>query len=316
MMQRDEISLLPVFLRYHEALFGGSSLHVFDNGSTDPSVIAELKASEARGVKVYRDHPAPKSFEDKGAIFAALIQSLDELDPHDFYFPLDCDEFIACATDDGISLGRSEIEQVLIPFKDSPSTLRIGHKYWANPLHRNRYQMITWSPKCFFAKGACASLDHGYHDGKSRASAPDQVTPIVYFEFHYKTYLLHRRNSAAKLVPFLSDHSRRNLRGFHMRRYHNHHCAEDLLMSKYDYLSMFSFEHYAIKYPAFLQRLHDLGIEDRLLFEAKPSVGIGLWMSWLKLRRHVVNLQATTQEQLQDCRDLAVQATKRLLTGS
>lgn len=312
MMQRDETSLLPVFLGYHESLFGSSSLHVFDNGSTDPSVIAELKASEGRGVRVFWDHATAKDFEEKGHLFASYIQHLDRVDPHDFYLPMDCDEFIACLAGDGVSLDRAEIDRALMPFRGCASTLRISHKYWANPLHRNHYRIITWSPKCFFATEACESLDHGYHHGVSRHSSPDQITPIVYYELHYKTYLLHRRLSEAKLAPFLTDYSRRSLREFLARKYHNHHCAEDLLMSKYDYLSLFSRDQYPINNPLFLRKLQELGLDDQLLFEPVPAVGMGPWLVWLKFRRNLVGLQATVQELLEDCRGLLVRTARRL----
>lgn len=67
MMQKNEISLLPLFLGYNESLFGPSSLYLLDKGSTDSDVIA-----------------TSKSFEVKGELFARLIQDLDLVDPHDF----------------------------------------------------------------------------------------------------------------------------------------------------------------------------------------------------------------------------------------
>jgi hypothetical protein len=315
MMQKNEISLLPLFLRYHEFLFGGPSLFIFDNGSTDPDVIAELRAAEDRGIRIDWDHTGPKSFEEKGNIFASLIQHLDQTNPHDFYFPLDCDEFIACLTPEGVSMKREEIDRALSPFKDSPSTLRISHKYWANPLHRNRYKVSTYSPKCFFAKGSCEFLDHGYHNAKSHAETPDKTTPIVYYEFHYKTYCLHRRNSIAKLTPYLSDYSRRSLQHFVHRRYHNHHCAQDLLLSKYDYLSLFSIGKYPIKDPSFLGVIEQLRVDKHLLFERVPPYGMRLWLAWLKLRSIVSDVLTTLQERWEDGLHLARRLVRRLISG-
>ena len=315
MMQKNEISLLQLFLRYHEFLFGGASLFIFDNGSTDPDVISELKAAEERGIRIDWDHTGPKSFEEKGNIFASLIQHLDQTDPHDFYFPLDCDEFIACLTPEGVSMNRGEIDRALLPFKDSPSTLRISHKYWANPLHRNRYKISTYSPKCFFAKGSCKFLDHGFHNAKALTDIPDETTPIVYYEFHYKTYRLHQLNSVAKLTPYLSDYSRRGLQHFVHREYHNHHCAKDLLLSKYDYLSLFSISNYPIKDLSFLSIIEQLKVDKHLLFERVPPSGIRLWLVWLKLRGNVSDVRTTLQERWEDGLHLSRRILRRLISG-
>ena len=300
MMQKDEISLLPLFLRYHESLFGASSLFIFDNGSTNPEVISELKAAEKRGVRIDWGHRGPKNFDNKGNLIAELIKNLDQTDPHDFYFPLDCDEFIACLTPEGVSTNRREIDWALTPFMGSPSTLRISHKYWANPLHRNHYKVSTNSPKCFFATASCKFLDHGYHHAKSLSDTPDETTPIVYYEFHYKTYLLHRINSTAKLAPYLSDYSRKSLQHFVKRRYHNHHCAEDLLLSKYDYIKQFAIRNYPINDPSFLDELKQLNVDVNRLFERVPSSGIRLWIAWLKLLHTMGNAKAALQEQWSD----------------
>jgi len=315
MMQKNEISLLPLFLRYHEFLFGATSLFIFDNGSTEPEVVAELKAAENRGIRIDWSHAGPKSFENKGNIFAQLIQQLDQINPHDFYFPLDCDEFVACLTPEAVSMKRGDIERALSPFKESPSTLRISHKYWANPLHRNLYQISTYSPKCFFAKGSCKFLDHGYHNAKAQGDAPDLATPIVYYEFHYKTYLLHRINSIAKLSPYLSDYSRRSLRQFVQRKYHNHHCAEDLLLSKYEYLSNFSIYAYPINDSSFLDEVRRLGVNEKRLFERVPPSGIRVWMAWLKLRRSISNFLAALKERWENGRQIVQRILRGLISG-
>lgn len=315
MMQKNETSLLPLFLRYHEELLGASALFIFDNGSTEPEVLAELKAAEDRGIQINWSHSGPKSFDDKGNIFAQLIQHLDQTNPHDFYFPLDCDEFLACLTPDGPSMHRDDIERTLSPFKGSPSTLRISHKYWANPLHRNRYKISTYSPKCFFAQGSCKFLDHGFHNAKAQGDAPDQTTPIVYYEFHYKTYLLHRINSMAKLSPYLADFSRRSLRHFVQRQYHNHHCAKDLLLSKYEYLSNFSIYEYPIKDSSFLDEVRQLGVNEKRLFERVPPSGIRVWMAWLKLRRSISNLLTAVEERWEDGRHVVQRTLRRLIRG-
>ncbi|MGA1303744.1 MAG: glycosyltransferase family 2 protein [Cyanobium sp.] len=314
MMQKDEISLLPLFLRYHESQFGVSSLFIFDNGSTNSEVITELKSAEKRGVRIDWGYRGPKNFDNKGNIIAELIKNLDRTDPHDFYFPLDCDEFLACLTPEGVSTNRRDIDSALTPFKESPSTLRISHKYWANPLHRNRYQVSTYSPKCFFAKASCKFLDHGFHNAKSLSDAPDLTTPIVYYEFHYKTYLLHRVNSTAKLAPYLSDYSRKGLRQFVQRQYHNHHCAKDLLLSKYEYLKKFAISNYPIIDSSFLDEINQLSVDVNRLFERVPPSGIRLWIAWLKLRHTMSKAQAALQERWSDGVHIVQRILRRVIS--
>ena len=148
--------------------------------------------------------------------------------------------------------------------------------------------------------GSCKFLDHGYHNAKAQGDAPDLTTPIVYYEFHYKTYLLHRINSTAKLSPYLSDYSRRSLRYFVQRKYHNHHCAEDLLLSKYEYLS---------------NEVRRLGVNEKRLFERVPPSGIRVWMAWLKLRRSISNLLAALEERWENGRHVVQRILRGLISG-
>ncbi|MCB1434952.1 MAG: hypothetical protein KDK75_21180, partial [Alphaproteobacteria bacterium] len=53
MMQKNEELLLPVWIAYFSHLFGPENLYVFDNGSTLPAVIDQLKHAEVKGVNVF-----------------------------------------------------------------------------------------------------------------------------------------------------------------------------------------------------------------------------------------------------------------------
>jgi len=313
MMQKNDSYVTPIFLRYHEALFGSSSLHVFDNGSTDPVVIAELKAAECRGVRVYWGFDGARCYQDKGEIFARHIHCLDEEDPHDFYFPMDNDEFLACVDSRGPMLSRSSISEALRSFKDNPATLRISHKYWANPLYRNRYQLTTSSAKCFFARGGCGSLDHGFHHGRSKNDLPAVDTPIVYFEFHYRTYDENRRYSREKLMPYHSGLSRKSLRHYAAKQSNNYHCANELLLSRYDYFSLFAYDVYPLVDSSFLDVTDALGIKTAHLFEVMPLVGFPFWMKWLKLRSTLTAHQAVALESLEDLGNALRRFLRRLV---
>lgn len=96
MMQKNEILLLDPWIRYHTNLLGSDHIYVYDNGSTDTAVIKTLRDAEKGGMNVFWDYTRQDDFTNKGEIIAALIRRLDKERPHDFYFPLDCDEFLAC----------------------------------------------------------------------------------------------------------------------------------------------------------------------------------------------------------------------------
>lgn len=134
---------------------------------------------------------------------------------------------------------------------------------------------------------------------ESIGAIPDQKA-LKTKAIHYKTYLLHRINSTAKPSPYLSDYSRRSLRYFVQRKYHNHHCAEDLLLSKYEYLS---------------NEVRRLGVNEKRLFERVPPSGIRLWMAWLKLRRSISNFLAALEERWENGRHVVERILRGLISG-
>ena len=101
MMQKNERILLEPWILYHGDLFGFENLFIFDNGSTDEIVITVLQKYEKRGVNINRAYNSKSDFEGKGNLIADKIRSLDQCNYYDFFFPLDCDEFIACHDIDG-----------------------------------------------------------------------------------------------------------------------------------------------------------------------------------------------------------------------
>jgi hypothetical protein len=211
MMQKNERLLLDPWITYHRSLVDPASIFVFDNGSTDPQTLAILEAAEASGVSVNRSFNQQQDYFKCGLIFAETIKQLDNRDPHDFYFAMDCDEFLACDQAGRISCSLNDIDQVLARFANSRKVLTITHKYANSPYHPNRYSKITWCKKCFFAKGACASLEHGFHQGCSIAGSEELETGITYIEFHYKPYSEHLRLSGQKIEYLLPDLKRRTL---------------------------------------------------------------------------------------------------------
>lgn len=285
MMQKDETILLDPWIRYHSDLIGSGNLYILDNGSTAPSVIRSLRQAELDGVHVLWDYRSRRDYLERGPLIVELIQHLDREGCFDFYFLLDCDEFLACQTGAGPSCQRQDIEAVLRPFLGSQEVLVIQYKYWHNPCRKNFYSITNSSRKCFFAHGSCDFLDHGFHHGRSKLGKNDQSTVIVFFEFHYKPYRLHRISSRQHLCGVLDDFSRRSLRAYRAKRKYAHHCAEDLLKGKYDFVRSFLGAQGELEIQGLLATFDRLGIDHGALFERQPPIPSGLWLFLLRMRQ-------------------------------
>jgi len=271
MMQKNEASLLGPWTRYHASLTKASSIYVFDNGSSDPKVLERLAEAERGGIQVIRSYNRPIDYLNAGDIFSAFIKHLDTTNPHDFYFPMDCDEFLACETKSGPSCQSSDLIEQLKPFLGSQQALHIPFKYYNSPYQRNRYAKIDSCPKYFFAQGSCQSLSHGFHHATTTAGSGQLTTPITYFEFHYKPYQQHRALAAQKLEHLIGDLSdRRALAEYARKRKTNHHCATELLNSELEYFNSFKAKHNIHIDTCILDRFAELNIDASNLFSSSP----------------------------------------------
>jgi hypothetical protein len=266
MMQKNETLLLDPWLRYHEAMISAQSIFIFDNGSSDPHTIATLKAAECRGVTVSRKYNQLQDYPASGIIAAELINYLDRENPHDFYFPIDCDEFLACKVNGQISCSRDDLDRSLIDFIGNEKVLTIPRKYVNSPYHPNRYSEISECKKCFFAQGACQSLAFGFHEGTSKAGSGEAETNITYIEFHYKPYQEHLRLSQQKIDYIVINPSRRALAAYIKAQRNNTHAAIALLESEYSYLQTFNNQPKTIVDFSLLNRLEELDVDVRKLF--------------------------------------------------
>jgi hypothetical protein len=284
LMQKNEALRLQPWLDYHQHLFGAKSLFVFDNGSSIPSVIDALRQAASHGATVDWNHKEASDFKRKSIIAAELVHSLDANDPHDFYFLLDCDEFIACEVDGEPRFDRNSILATLNPYANHKGVLFINGKYWHNPYMPNMYTRVEHSPKCFFARGALKSLASGYHDGESKFSEEKIRTPIIYFEFHYLPYRAHLGASKEKLIHRTSDFSRRALALYVNKRRDSHHCAVDLLQTEYEYASMFFQSDDQVRLPALLEQFERQGIAYQQMFAPARALGHKNQLRLLKMQ--------------------------------
>jgi len=270
MMQKNETILLDPWLRYHEAMISAQSIFVFDNGSSDPHTLETLKAAECRGVRVNRQHNQPQDYFATGIIVAELIKNLDRENPHDFYFPIDCDEFLACKVNGHLSCSRDDLDRSLSDLIGNDKVLSISSKYYNSPYHPNRYSEVDWCKKCFFAQGACQSLSFGFHEGTSKAGSDVAETNITYIEFHYKPYQEHRRLSKQKIEYIIPNPTRKALSLYIKSKRENFHSAIALLESEYSYLHSFDHQQKTLLDLSLLHRLEELNIDTAKLY-SNPS---------------------------------------------
>ncbi len=288
MMQKNETLLLGPWIKYHAALLGSDHIYVYDNGSTDRAVIKTLRDAEQIGVNLFWGYTKQDDFLNKGEIIAGLIRKLDKERPHDFYFPLDCDEFLAClppVPEISPSCRKQDIIEALDPYLAAEEVLVISHKYWNNVVAPDLYTITTSSKKCFFARGACQSLDHGFHNARTWRGDAEVKTRITYFEFHYRTYAYHRKTNKQKLVGLIPDFSQKSLRDYAKKRSDGFHCALELLQSKYEYMKGFRDYTELVDAPALLATFDAVGIDHANLFERRSGIN-GAWEKSTLLLRH------------------------------
>jgi hypothetical protein len=266
MMQKNETLFLDPWLKYHEAMIPANSIFVFDNGSSDRETLQILKEAESRGIFVNRAHNKLQDYFARGTIFSEFINHLDRDDPHDFYFPIDCDEFLACKVNGRLSCARDDLDRSLIDYIKNDKVLTITRKYINSPYHPNRYSEIEWCKKCFFAQGTCESMVDGFHAGTSRTGSAEVETNLTYIEFHYKPYQEHRRISKQKIEFFIPNPTRKALAEYVRSQRSNFHAAAALLESEYLYLYSFNKQQATFFDDSLLNRLRELNIDTTNLF--------------------------------------------------
>lgn len=284
MMQKNEASLVWPWIRYHAELFGADNLYILDNGSSHDSVLHCLQEAVGFGVHVDKRYRRQEDFNRKGEIITELIQGLDTEGRYDFYLPMDCDEFVACEINGGLSLAKEDILATLTPHQSSQDVLMISHKLHNNPYRLNEFSLNLSSKKCFFAKNACEWLDKGYHHGRSKNGGAQIATSIVYVEFHYRPYRSQRDANRQKLKGLVPDFSRRSLKIYADKRRSGFHCARELLLSEYGYVKQFTEAKDAILFPQIFSRFQVLGVSTEPLLHALPPVPLKLWLTLLRIR--------------------------------
>jgi hypothetical protein len=245
MMFKNEDELLVPWVAYHSALVGPENLLIFDNGSTSKKTLdAIAHVTETYGVKIDGSRSAPEDFINKGEIFRYAIQGLDANDPADFYFPLDCDEFLAVQDNREVWCTREKLHEELEKHRDSALPLKIYAGLDNNPFHPGYFKWSIGQLKTFFTKGTCKYLDHGYHGGVTFAGRDPTPTGVVYLHYHYKPYALFVEHSKAKLLPYTNDFSTEAMQKYAAESRTGHHNARQILTTEAEYSTMFPLANY------------------------------------------------------------------------
>jgi hypothetical protein len=258
MMQRDEARLLDPWIGYHAAMFGIENLLLLDNGSRDPAVLARLDRAEREGAMVLRGLGAAYFFEHKGRVFAALTRMVGRLVPHDFFMPLDCDEFVALQHGDGrvTCTGEEMAAALAAGHRDDRRVLMIHGSYFNIPGQPDRWFFIN-EPKCFFAGGMVRWLHMGFHRGGTEAGEEGAETAVVHFHLRYRPYEEYvasaRHKLAARVGEYTPEEVRRSVSG-------GSHMAELMFRTREEYEQVLQQRRDRVRNAALRLRLEALGL--------------------------------------------------------
>lgn len=198
-MQKNERELLPLWISYHGSLFGYRNLYIYDNGSDADVVDYLIRAHKGYGINVDFSHSEPDHFELKGNIIENCISHLTQVRKADFYFPLDCDEFIGVVVNDAYSCTPSDINDELSVLRQKSRHCAFTVRAFADncPWDEDTYFIMQHAPKLFFSNTCVEGLDLGFH--ACHKPNVHWTSNIMYFHMHFKPYGLLTRYAREKL---------------------------------------------------------------------------------------------------------------------
>lgn len=157
LLQKNESLQLEPWMQCHVSVIDTSSILSYDNGSTDATTLAILATAESIGFKIKKTYSQQKEYYVTGEMFAQLIKGLDASHPHDFDFPIDGDESLACDRDGKLSCQRDVTLATLAPLVRDGKVLTRPHQYVNNSYRINRFSKITTGKNYLFAQGGLRS---------------------------------------------------------------------------------------------------------------------------------------------------------------
>lgn len=254
MMHKDEYILLEPWAIYHGHLFGLENLYIIDNGSSLPEVQASLHRLAALGVHVDYDYPTRQDYLDKGEIVGARIRALDAAGGYDFFFPIDCDEFVIKQTQVGYSCDLATIHAYLETLRGEQQTLRLRYQLNNHPLLPDFYVHFRQT-KTFYAAGSFGWTDHGHRADGSRLAKGSRPTTLLHAHFHNKPFELLQAAARERWVGPVDVNDRAALAGY---KGDSEQAARYLLMSAREYHAQFD-RQMLVYFPQLRATLEQLG---------------------------------------------------------
>ena len=194
MMQRDELELLPIFLKYYGQGFGYPNLHIFDNGSS-ASMARIFDEFRCLGVNFYQQYSTQNDFNEKSTIFNRFMK--EHRFQYDIFLPLDCDEFVGIIDDQGVY--SCDFEKI----SDYFASLNSGG-FWVGSRLRNQASKIDMfyeyqgARKLWFKDCNVEGLSLGAH----RVTKPQDIrdSRICYMELHNREFSAVRAAAVRKMT--------------------------------------------------------------------------------------------------------------------
>jgi hypothetical protein len=214
-MQKDEKSLLALFIKYHSRFSGFSSVFILDNGSRDDETLKVLKDAEQWGATIIAKYASSDDFEKKGTRIVEIINKLRIVEEYDFIFPMDCDELLCLESNGAINLDPFEIKKHLGTLTDNGEGFRIRKGFNNITLSCEDFHVYD-DNKMFFSKtSSIQKLDSGFHGrGLNHLSQCE----LGYLHLHNKPYHEVLRSSREKLKARINTFTPEDLDGLKQRR--------------------------------------------------------------------------------------------------
>lgn len=229
-MQKEETSLLPVWLDYYGRLIGHEGIHLIDNGSESQAMKDQLSEAAAAGVNVTVT-PGREAFDKKGEIIQELARSL--AGKFDVIIPIDGDEFITLKDSPTRLLDIDLFYEEIANFLASGRDVGFISSQFLN-LTNTDYVVRRGFRKVFVKPDTQFPLNRGYHYVEKYLDL-GYMSQFSYIHFHHKLDIENMKSVAAhkigedRLEMFLTSDDPEGLRakGRHMAKYLN--------MSQVDY---------------------------------------------------------------------------------
>jgi len=221
--QRNEVACLEPWVRYHSYMVGMENIHIIDNASDHPDVLAKLDEFKSMGIGITRI-PPNTDFNLRGRYTADVISNIEADLNFDFVFPMDCDEFLAVHKPDGTpSCRRQDIMNYLESLR-----LREGMYHMTGAMENingvpGRFIWREHYKKVYFSNRQCLGLDIGYHNGTPRNGLPRYDAKIFYVHYQVRPYNMFRKMARQKLEPFVDPD---NIEALLAHKGNNFHLAE------------------------------------------------------------------------------------------